>query len=337
LKKIILSLRNIYQVFFLKLSTPSSQKAKVMTESPTRRAYIIAAITVFIGAIFFSTKAIFVKLAYQYGIDSVSLLTLRMAFSFPVFLGIGFWSFRKKSNQTYQLSRKDWLWSIAMGLLGYYVASLFDFMGLQYISASFERIILYLYPTIVLLISFFLFHSKIRRIHVIALLLTYVGVGIAFYENFHTSEGDDVINGSILVFGAALAYAGYLVGSGQLLPKIGTFRYNSISMSAACFGVFFHNIGLNGFNLLEFAMPVYWICLAMALIATVIPSFMMAEGVRVIGSSNAAIIGSIGPISTIGMAYLFLGERLGWLQWVGTFFVIAGVLLITLQKRGERA
>ncbi|MFK7775751.1 MAG: DMT family transporter [Saprospiraceae bacterium] len=307
-----------------------------MTESPTRRAYIIAAITVFIGAIFFSTKAIFVKLAYQYGIDSVSLLTLRMAFSFPLFLAIGFWSFRKKSNQTYQLTKNDWGWSIIMGLCGYYVASLFDFMGLQYISASFERIILYLYPTIVLLISFFFFHSRIRRVHVIALLLTYIGVGIAFYENFQTAEESEVVTGASLVFGAALAYAIYLVGSGHLLPKIGTFRYNSISMSAACLGIFIHNIGLHGFNLLEFALPIYWISLAMALVATVIPSFMMAEGIRVIGSSNAAIIGSIGPISTIGMAYLFLGERLGWLQWVGTFFVIVGVLLITMQKRRER-
>jgi len=295
-----------------------------MTKSPTRRAYIIAALTVFVGAIFFSTKAIFVKLAYQYDIDSVSLLTLRMAFSFPVFLIVGFWAFQKKSNQTNQLTQSDWLWSVAMGLCGYYVASLFDFMGLQYISASFERIILYLYPTLVLLISYFFFQSKIKKIHVIALLLTYVGVGIAFYENLQTTEGEDITKGTILVFCAALTYAGYLVGSGRLLPKIGTFRYNSISMSAACLGVFIHNIGLHGFNLLEFALPVYWISLAMALVATVIPSFMMAEGIRVIGSSNAAIIGSIGPISTIGMAYLFLDERLGWLQWVGTIFVIAG-------------
>ncbi len=308
-----------------------------MTESPSRRAYIIAAITVLLGAIFFSTKAIFVKLAYQYDIDSVSLLTLRMAFAFPLFLAIGFWSFRKKSNQTYQLSRKDWGWSIAMGLCGYYVASLFDFLGLQYISASFERIILYVYPTLVLLVSFIFFHTKIKRLHVIALLLTYVGVGIAFYENLQTMAGEDVIKGTILVFCAAITFAAYIVGSGRLLPNIGTFRYNSISMSAACLGIFVHNLGLHGFNLLDFAGSVYWISLAMAMIATVIPSFLMAEGIRVIGSSNAAIIGSIGPISTIGMAYLFLGERLGGLQWIGTFFVIAGVLLITLQKRGVRA
>lgn len=306
-----------------------------MKESPSRRAYLIAALTVLIGAVFFSTKAIFVKLAYQYNIDSVSLLTLRMVFSFPLFLAIGFWSFRKSSNQTYQLSKSDWRWSIGMGLCGYYVASLFDFSGLQYISASFERIILYLYPTLVLLIAVFFFHAKVKIIHVVALLLTYVGVGIAFYENLQTIEVHHVIKGTILVFCAALTYAIYIVGSGQLLPKIGTIRYNSISMSAACLGIFIHNFGLNGFNLSEFAIPVYWISLAMALISTVIPSFLIVEGIRVIGSSNAAIIGSIGPISTIGMAYLFLGERLGWLQWVGTLFVIAGILLITLQKRGD--
>lgn len=306
-----------------------------MTPSPSRRAYIIAALTVLVGAIFFSTKAIFVKIAYQYDIDSVSLLTLRMVFSFPIFIGVGLWSFRKNAAQHYVLSSLDWCWTILMGLCGYYLASLFDFLGLQYISASFERIVLYLYPTLVLLISYVLFKSKISLVHVIALLLTYFGVGVALKENLLMAEGDDVIKGTLLVFGAALTYAIYIVGSGRLLPKIGTFRYNSISMSAACFGVFIHNISIHGFNLIGFEMPVYWISLAMALIATVIPSFMMAEGIRVIGSTNAAIIGSIGPISTIGMAYLFLGERLGVLQWIGTFFVIVGVLLITLQKKTD--
>ena len=308
-----------------------------MLASPSRKEYLIAAIIVLLGAIFFSTKAIFVKLAYQYGIDSVSLLTLRMGFSFPLFLAIGFWSGRKKSNQDYKMTSKDWRSTIFLGLLGYYIASLFDFLGLQYVTASFERIILYLYPTLVLLISFIFFRTKIRKVHVLALALTYIGVGFAFFENLKIDQSDDVIRGSMLVFIAALAYASYLVGSGQLLPRIGTFRYNSISMSAACIGVFIHNGLLNGFDLLSFATPVYWIALAMAMVATVIPSFMMAEGIRVIGSSNASIIGSIGPISTIAMAYIFLNERLGWLQWIGTFFVIVGVLLITLQKKRERA
>lgn len=307
-----------------------------MTETPTKKSYLFAALNVLVGAIFFSTKAVFVKLAYQYEIDSVSLLTLRMGFSFPIFLIVGFWASHKKNKKTDTLTSRDWLWTIFIGVLGYYVASLLDFLGLQYISASFERIILYLYPTLVLLISFLFFKSKIRKIHILALVLTYIGVGIAFYENLKMEQSEDIIKGSILVFSAAMAYAFYLVGSGQFLPKIGTFRYNSISMSAACIAIFIHNGWLNSFAIFDFVAPVYWLALVMAIFGTVIPSFMMAEGIRVIGSSNAAIIGSIGPISTIALAYIFLGERLGYLQWIGTLFVIGGVLLITLQKRNER-
>jgi len=307
-----------------------------MNTPPTKNQYLIASITVLIGAILFSTKAVFVKLAYQYGIDSVSLLTLRMAFAFPLFLLIGFWSSRQQTGKQYKMTSRDWMLTILFGLIGYYVASLLDFLGLQNISASFERIILYLYPTLVLLMSYFLFKTKLSGIHFLALLLTYIGVGIAFYENLQLKQDGDIVTGSLLVFGAAFSYAIYLVGSGQLLPKIGTIRYNSISMSAACIGIFLHNGILNGFDLLNFSAPVYYLSIAIALIATVIPSFLMAEGIRVIGSSNASIIGSVGPISTIVMAYILLGERLGWLQWLGTFFVIAGVLLITLQKKQER-
>jgi len=307
-----------------------------MNETPNENNYLIASVVVLIGAIFFSTKAIFVKLAYGYGIDSVSLLTLRMAFSFPIFLGIGFWSARKKTGKQYVMTRKDWMLTVLFGVMGYYVASLLDFLGLQYISASFERIILYLYPTIVLLMSFILYKTKIKGIHFLALLLTYIGVGIAFYENLQLNQVDNILKGSLLVFGAAISYAIYLVGSGRLLPKIGTIRYNSISMSAACIGIFLHNAIIHGMDVFNFDAPIYYLGMALALIATVIPSFLMAEGIRVIGSSNAAIIGSIGPISTIVLAYVLLGERLGWLQWVGTLFVIAGVLLITLQKKQER-
>lgn len=302
-------------------------------DNPSKKnGYLIASITVLLGAIFFSTKAVFVKLAYQYEIDSVSLLTLRMAFSFPFFLLIGFWSSRKNKGKAYVMTLKDWLLTVLFGVLGYYVASLLDFLGLQYISASFERIILYLYPTLVLLMSFLIFKEKIKPIHLLALLLTYVGVGIAFYENLQLKLGNDVIKGSLLVFSAAIAYAIYLVGSGQLLPKIGTIRYNSISMSAACIGIFLHNGIVQGLDLFNFVAPIYYYGIALAMIGTVIPSFLMAEGIRVIGSSNASIIGSIGPISTIVLAYLLLGERLGWLQWIGTLFVISGVLVITLQK-----
>ena len=303
----------------------------------TRKQYLIAAAIIFIGAVGFSTKAIFVKLAYRYEIDSLSLLNLRMLFAFPFFLGIAMWSARNQSPDTYEITRTDYRNIFILGLMGYYVASFFDFLGLQYIDASLERIILYLYPTLVLVMSAIFFRKKIKPIHVLALLLTYVGVGFAFLDNLGVDGQKDLIKGGMLVFTAAVSYAIYLVGSGEILPKVGTIRYNSISMTVACLAVFLHNAIVNGVDIFNFPMPVYWLSIGMALAATVIPTFMIAEGIRVIGSSNASIIGSIGPISTIMLAYIFLGERLGNWQWVGTLFVIAGVMLITLQKRATAA
>lgn len=304
-----------------------------MNPTPTPKPYLIGSIFVLLGAIFVSTKAIFVKLAYQYSIDSVSLLTLRMAFSVPFFLLIAIWSFRKKKNRTSPLTSKEWFLIILMGLFGYYFASLFDFIGLKYISASFERIILYLYPTLVLLISLIFVNKKIHNIQLIAVGLTYFGVGLAFWENLQNHIGDHVWLGTGLVFLSALFYSIYLIVGGMILPKVGTSRFNSIAMLAAAIGIFTHHFLFNQVDLLSFQLPVYYLSFAIAILATVIPTFLIVEGVKVIGANNAAIITSIGPISTIILAYIFLEERLGWLQWIGTLFVIAGVLLIALNKK----
>lgn len=307
-----------------------------MNHTPTTKEYFVAAILVFLGAVLVSTKAIFVKLAYQYSIDSASLLTLRMAFSFPIFLIIAIWSFNKKKNRQNPLTKKELGIIMLMGMLGYYLASLFDFMGLQYISASFERIILYLYPTIVLLMSLVFLKKKILNFQLIALGLTYLGVGMAFWENLQSNFGENIWLGTGLVFLSALFYSVYLIGGGIILPKVGTFRFNSLAMLSASFGIFIHHYLFNETDLLSFDKPVYQLSIAIAIIATIIPTFLIVEGVRVIGSNNAAIITSIGPISTIVLAYIFLEERLGWLQWTGTLFVIAGVLLIALKKKNYK-
>jgi drug/metabolite transporter (DMT)-like permease len=304
-----------------------------MNPTPTPKPYLIGSIFVLLGAVFVSTKAIFVKLAYQYSIDSVSLLTLRMAFSVPFFVLIAIWSLRKKKNRASPLTRKEWFLIILMGLFGYYFASLFDFIGLKYISASFERIILYLYPTLVLLISLIFLKKKIHNIQLIAVGLTYFGVGLAFWENLQNHIGDHVWLGTGLVFLSALFYSIYLIVGGMILPKVGTSRFNSIAMLAAAIGIFTHHFLFNQVDLLSFQLPVYYLSFAIAILATVIPTFLIVEGVKVIGANNAAIITSIGPISTIILAYIFLEERLGWLQWIGTLFVIAGVLLIALNKK----
>jgi len=206
------------------LRKPLNQPKKPMENTYTRKQYIIAAITVFLGAIFFSTKAILVKLAYQYEIDSVSLIALRMLIALPIFLAIAFYASRKNQTTQYQLTQKDWGLMALLGMSGYYVASVFDFEGLQYITASLERIILYLYPTLVLVFSRIFLKKRILPIQMLAIVITYIGVGIAFYENLGLQGEGNTLIGGALVFGAATSFAIYMVGSGELLPKIGTLR-----------------------------------------------------------------------------------------------------------------
>lgn len=287
-------------------------------------------ILVFLGAVFFSTKAIFVKLAYQYEVQSIDLLALRMLFSLPFFLLMIYIQRAPKSGIV--LHWRDWLQIFALGVLGYYLASLFDFWGLQYITASLERLVLFAYPTIVLLVSAVLYQKPIKREQLFALFLTYSGILIAFWGDFQLDSSPKVIWGSILVFVSAITFAFYLIGSGQMIPRLGSLRFNALAMTGASIGVLCHAWVVNGLEILHFAPEVYAYSIGMALVATVLASFLLTAGISKVGASNAAIISSIGPISTIILANVFLGEIISVYQIVGTAFVMLGVLMITLQK-----
>ncbi len=295
-----------------------------------KHTYLWAAALVLTGAVCFSSKAIFIKLAYRYDIDSVSLLSLRMLFSLPFFIAVAIWASRR--GQPAPLSRRDYGKVFLTGVTGYYLASLFDFLGLQYISAGMERLVLFVYPTLVLLLSALLFRQPILPRQYLALALTYSGIGLAFAEGARQSPGGDYVLGASLVFISALCYALYLMYSGRLLPRVGTLRYNSLAMMAAALAVLIHHGIAHQWALSHYPAPVYGYALLMAVFATVLPSFLIAEGIRIIGAGNASIIGSVGPVSTIVLAYYFLGEGFGWYQWGGTLLVIAGVLLISLRR-----
>lgn len=299
--------------------------------SKNNQQYIIGAILVLLGSICFSAKAVMVKLAYRYEIDSVSLMALRMIFSLPFFVAVAYIS-NKKSIRRIQLEKRDWGMIAVFGVLGYYVASLADFIGLQYITASLERVILFTYPTIVVLITAVFLNQKIKKTEILALLLTYAGIGIALYENFKLPDGDNALIGSAFIFAAAIAYAIYVTGSGQMLKKMGTLQYNSLAMMAACVAIILHHLIVYNLALFDFQKEIYILAFIMGLFSTVIASFLVTGGIRIIGASRAAIVSSIGPISTIILAYIFLGERLSGLQWMGTLIVIFGVLVITLNK-----
>ncbi len=298
-------------------------------ESSNKRSNTYAAVLILLGAILFSSKAIVVKLAYQEPIDSLSLLALRMLFSLPLFGILGLY-FTKPTTAI--LTAKDWIKVAATGISGFYAASYLDFLGLQYISASLERLVLYVYPSLVLLISAIFLNKKITRIQYLSLFITYIGIAVVFSGKIATTGNSNPLLGGILVFFAALTYAIYLVGSGELLPKFGTRRFTAYSMIAAGIMVLLHYAVSGEQSLFSFSNRMYGLVVFMAIFATFIPTLLISEGIHIIGSNNASIISAIGPISTILLAYFILGEQLYWHQWVGAIVVIVGVLLITLNK-----
>lgn len=281
------------------------------------------------GILLFSSKAVMVKLAYQYGVDTVSLLLFRMVFSLPIYVAIAAFNRPKE-----KIAGKDYAWLILFGFIGYYLASYFDFLGLIYIKASLERLILFIYPTLVLLISFVFLRKKITSKQVIGVVVTYLGVFIIFVSELSISDDSSVIWGSILIFFSALTYASYLVGSGWLIPKFGATAFTSYAMIVSCMAVILHYSLQRPEGLLNFQPEVYWIGLAMAVFATVIPSYLVSFAIKILGASDFSIFGSLGPISTIGLAYLFLSETLTWTQFLGAGVIIGGIVLAEKKKTG---
>lgn len=280
------------------------------------------------GAIFFSTKAIFVKLAFQYTqVDAVTLLGLRMLFSLPFYV-FAVWLVSRKENKSV-LTQRNGLLILAMGILGYYLSSLFDFIGLQYVSAGLERLILFLYPTFAVLINTFYFKTKLGRVQLIALILTYLGIGIAYFGELKLDTSNPkFFFGSFMIFLCAITYSFYLVGTGRLVQKVGVTRYTAYAMLAATMGIFIHFLVTHRVQEIPFSNTLIGYSIAIAVVATVLPSFMMSIGMKQIGSNNVSIITSIGPVSTIIQAHLFLGEQIIAAQIIGTALVICGVILI---------
>jgi drug/metabolite transporter (DMT)-like permease len=288
----------------------------------------------FTGAILFSTKAILVKLAFHgTHADAVTLLALRMLLSLPFYLLAAFWGSRQSGNV--RMSPRQWIAVIGLGLLGYYLSSLFDFLGLQYISAGLERLILFLYPSFAVLINALLFRQRINRIQVLALLLSYAGIGIAYFGELKIDTGNpNFYWGSFLVFLCSITYAFYLSGTGRMVPVLGAAKFTTYSMLTATLGVLTHFFVRQTFGdhpplPTGAGSGMLWgYGLLLALVATVIPSFMLSAGMKRIGANNAAIVTSIGPVSTILQAHFILGDRIFTEQIVGTVLVIIGVLLI---------
>ncbi|MBM1106912.1 DMT family transporter [Aurantibacter crassamenti] len=285
-----------------------------------------------LGVVLFSAKAVMVKLAYIYNVDHLTLLLFRVVFALPFYVLIAL--NLKTPQRAQEIKSKDYLWLIIFGILGYYLASLFDFMGLQFIKAGLERIILFIYPTIVVLLSWVFFKKKLSRNQFIAIIITYIGVLVTFWDEIGISS-DSIYWGGFLIFLSAFTYAAYLVGSGWLIPKFGVLRFTSYAMIVSTLCIIIHYAVVSDFDLFNYPNEVYYLGLAMAVFSTLLPSFLVSEAIKRLGASTFSIFGSLGPISTIILAFFFLDERITYLQIFGMMIVIAGVTLVSLNKKNR--
>lgn len=279
------------------------------------------------GSIAFSGKAIIVKLGYRYGVDAVTLLMLRMLLALPFFLALSWWASRGKAS----LSRKQWLQVIFLGFTGYYLASFLDFAGLQYISASLERLILYLNPTIVLVLGWLLWGKKITRRQLAAFALSYAGVLLVFGHEVKL-DGVNVGLGTALVFASAVAYAIYLSYSGELVQQLGSLRLAGLATSVACFFCIAQFVVLKPLSGLQVPSDVLWLSMLNATACTVAPVLMVMMAIERLGSARTAQIGMVGPMSTIFMGVAILGEPMNAWIIAGTILVLGGVYLVSRSK-----
>ncbi len=287
---------------------------------------------VLLGAIGFSAKPTLVKLGYQYGVDPMTLLALRMLFSLPFFTAMALWS--RGASSSGRLTSNDWLAVLGLGFIGYYLSSLLDFTGLQYISAGLGRLVLFLYPTLVVLLSALALKQPIRARHAVSLAISYGGIALVFLD--YVSLGEDlgsIALGTILVFASALTYAIYLVAGSRVVLRIGSMRFTAFASIAASFFVLLHFALTHELAALRVAHEVYWISLVMAVFATVLPMWLVAEGLKRIGASRSALIACIGPVSTLILSYLVLAEPITAVQVAGAALVLVGVGLVTIKPK----
>ncbi len=291
------------------------------------------------GILAFSFRPIWIKLAYAVPTESghpvspVTLLFLRMVLSLPFFVAIALWLNRRKDEPAAALTGRDWAVMASLGFVGYYLASFLDFLGLQYIGAGLGRLILFLYPTMVLLLSFLFLRRRPTRLELGALVISYTGVAFVLSNRFGGGvQSQFFALGVLFIFASALCYAIYLVAGSQIMKRVGSMRFTAYTMVIATFPAVVQFFALEPMSALQVPAPVWIYAFIMATFSTVLPAFMASEGLKRIGANHFALLGALGPLSTAVMSALGLEERFGALQMFGAALVIIGVLLVSLKR-----
>lgn len=290
---------------------------------------------VVLATFLFSFKGIFIKLAYGYDVPPVVLMTLRMLFALPFYL----WVLRRAQNWVAMrsLSAGQLAATCAFGISGYYLASLLDLLGLVYLPANLERIILYSYPSIVLILSICFLGQRFKPLFIISLLIIYSGLYTLFMQNFSTFdsvvEREQLLGGG-LVFAAAFAFAVYCIGSEVMMRRISSQLFTVLAMLAASIVIIVHYCLAYPWGII-FAQPiaVYIYALLIAIVCTVMPSFLLSAGIARIGAAMGSTVGSLGPVFTLAVAFIVLGESLSLLQLASFVLIIGGVFMLGVMKK----
>lgn len=299
-----------------------------MSEPASARRVAWGWVLAFIGSFAFSAKAILVKLAYQHPVDALTLITLRMLIALPLFAGLAWWAGRGQAR----LTSRDWLAVLSLGFSGYYLSSLLDFAGLQYISAALERLIFYMSPTIVLVLGFVLHRRAIKSLHWIGIAVSYAGIVLVFMRELNAG-GSNLPLGSALVIGSAFFYSIYLVFSARLIPRLGSLRLVGLATSVACVFCVVHFLLVREVDTLWVGQAVLWLAFLNATVGMVTPVILMMLAIERIGAAAAAQVGMVGPLMTVALASHFLGEKVTSEMVAGTALVLCGIFVFSRAER----
>jgi drug/metabolite transporter (DMT)-like permease len=289
------------------------------------RRYVYGLLMAGLGSILFSGKAILVKLAFGYGANAETLIALRMLMALPLFWGIYWWQARRQVMSP--LTFKDKMKIFSLGFMGYFLSSYLDFLGLQYISVGLERIVLYLTPTIVLLISYFVLNKSISRLQWYALAVGYLGVIVVFIQDA-SSTGSMALLGMLLVFASACSYAIYMIGSGEMVGRVGSVRLVVYASSASALMSVIQILIYDPAAVFVQVPQIYWLSLLNASLCTVIPMLLIMIAINRIGSPLVAQAGILGPVSTLFMGWIVLSEPITWIQMGGMSLVMGAMWLL---------
>jgi drug/metabolite transporter (DMT)-like permease len=298
------------------------------TDHPEAKSLLPGLVLAGCGAVAFSGKAIIVKLAYRQDVDAITLIMYRMLFALPFFICIAWWASRGKAA----LSRRDWVGVVGLGFSGYYLSSFLDFLGLQFVSASLERLIMYLNPTLVMGLGWLLYRRPAHWLHMVGMLVSYCGVALVFGMELH-AQGAGAAWGALLILMSAVLYSLYLVYSGELVRKLGALRLTGLASTVACLCCIVQFLLLKPMSAAQVPVDILWLSLLNATVCTVLPIGLVMAAIERIGASLAAQSGMVGPVSTIALGALVLGEPItGWVA-VGTALVLAGIFVFTRAPR----